>query len=622
MDKDSYSSRNKQDAASQVSQETKPMTRIKAEHLFDVDSKHVDQNYRYNIEVRTDSTRFYYSLPPSYFETASFRAVEKFSFLSQLQPMGASNPQDFFAPHHEWQTRQLHKFKKGNFSGFQLATGHQTLFYQQPFVSCADQPIGGFGLGPADLASPRHPIFPEDSFYHAADVSMNAQHPPTSESSHMRSAPIHANNYSTDAFPSTALRGGELGVRADYSDLQTTFLNSKSDQADWAVDEEKRSEIERLLLQKCKLLCTKGEKEKDKEQDAQPKPSQEHDNFEDLEHVPMSQVAQLAETSLEDSKRIQAYMQRFSEEQLAPMIDTISRNLDHYIRSKTACYIPRDLIPMSATFASLCRRFCLANLLDLLSCRFAGHVLRKLADSADFCREAILLCEQNFKVIVRNLQSTLVLASFVKKAPDEDCLEFLITELETQLSTAQETHFLRILTNLIERATGKNLMRIQDTINANINWLMDDGLGNFGIQALFRRRSASTINSFIQVSFHSPIVNLFVKKHRKYVFLEAVRTFENEHREFLLQVLRDLMKNTSGMRLLFKYEDSSWLFIALLFRLQPCSEFLQKIKRRVVSVAKDTIQPDLYKHWRIIARACDQMLAANLDALISDLSHA
>ena len=621
MDKDSYSSKNKQDAASQVSQETKPMTRIKAEHLFDVDNKHVDRNYRYNIEVRTDSTRFYYSLPPSFFETSTLHAIEKISFLSQLQPLGAINPQDFYVPCQEWQTGQLNKLKKGNFSGSQLATGHLTHSNLVPFVSCADQRIGGFGLGLADPAHPRHPTFPENSYTHAADVSMNGRHPPTSESSHMRSAPMHANSYFAAAFPSTAPRDGELGVRADYGDLQTTFVNSKSYEVDWAVDEEKRSEIERLLLQKCKLLCTKGEKEKDKEQDVQPKPSQEHD-FQDLEHVPISEVAQLAEKSLEDSKRIQAYIQLFSEEQLAPMIDTISMNLDHYVRSKTACYIPRDLIPISTSFASLCRGFCLANLLDLLSCRFAGHVLRKLADSAEFCREAILLCEQNFKVIVRNLQSTLVLASFVKKAPDEDCLEFLITELETQLLTAQETHFLRILTNLIERATGKNLMRIQETINANINWLMDDGLGNFGIQALFRRRSESTINSFIQVSFHSPIVNLFVKKHRKYVFLEAVRTFENEHREFLLQVLRDLMKNTSGMRLLFKYEDSSWLFIALIFRLQPCSEFLQKIKRRVVSVAKDTIQPDLYKHWKIIARAIDQMLGANLDALIADLSHA
>ncbi len=621
MDRDSYSHKNVQDAASQVSQETKPAMRIRAEHLFDIDNKHVEQNYRYNIEVRTDSIRYYYSVSPSFFGASTSISMEKSSFLSSLQPPSASHPQDCYAQDLRWQTAQLINFKKENFSGSRFGAEFQTHLYHHPTVSCADQSFGAFGLSPANPAHLRHPIHPEASYYHAADVSTNEHHPNTSESSHMQSVPQHVNSHFKVVPLSTTQRDDEYGVRADQGDLQTTFNNKRSNELDWTLSEEKRSEIERLLLQKCKLLCTKGEKEKDKEQDAQPKPSQEHD-FEDLVQVPMSEVAMLAEKSLEDSKRIQAYIQLFSEEQLAPMVDTISINLDHYIRSKTACYIPRDLIPMSASFASLCRRFCLTNLLDLLSCRFAGHVLRKLADSAEFCREAISICEINFKVIVRNLQSTLVLASFVKKAPDEECLEFLITELETQLLNAQETHFLRILTNLIERATGKNLMRIQETINANINWLMDDGLGNFGIQALFRRRSDSTISSFIQVSFHSPIVNLFVKKHRKYVFLEAVRTFDNDHREFLHQVLRDLMKNTSGMRLLFKYEDSSWLFIALIFRLQPCSDFLQKIRRRVVSVAKDTLQPDLYKHWKIIARALDQMIADNLDALISDLSHA
>jgi hypothetical protein len=619
MDKDSYSSKNLPDAASQVSQETEPVTRSRAEHLFDVDGKHVDRNYRYNIEVRTDSTKFYYSVPASFFGASTFPAIEKISFLSQLQLPGGFSPQNFVAQNQRWHADQFTNFKKGNFHGSQLRAGPESQITPRQTVFCADLPVLGLGVSRPGAPNPPNPKHPELHYSHAADSWIPSHNPKASESSHMQSAPNHAGTH-INAAPSTIARKDvESGVRTEHCELQTTFVNSKSTELDWAIHEEKRSEIERLLLQKCKLLCTKGEKEKDKEQDAQPKPSEEYD-FADLEHVPMSELAMLAEKSLEDSKRIQAYIQLFPEEDLAPMIETITKNLDHFVRSKTACYIPRDLIPLSASFASLCRRFCLTNLLDLLSCRFAGHVLRKLADSADFCREAILLCERNFKIIVRNLQSTLVLASFVKKAPDEDCLEFLITELETQLSTAQETHFLRILTNLIERATGRNLMRIQETINANINWLMDDGLGNFGIQALFRRRSLSTINSFIQVSFHSPIVNLFVKKHRKYVFLEAVRTFESEQSEFLLQVLRDLMKNTSGMRLLFKYEDSSWLFIALIFRLQPCSDFLQKIKRRVVSVAKDTLQPDLYRHWKIIARAIDQILASNLDALITDLS--
>lgn len=381
-----------------------------------------------------------------------------------------------------------------------------------------------------------------------------------------------------------------------------------------------RKLVQDLILQKCRKLCTKNEKSVTGLQiESGEVINPSNFDFSDLEHREYSELPWIAEKSAEHSRKVQAYLINLPASAVRVIVEVMKNHIGHFICSCYGCYLPRDLVLISQEFKQFSETYSLKNLHYLLPNKFAGHILRTLAEDPVCCKKFLQKCEEKVHIIMKNLQSVLVLATFIKKAPDEDCLAFLISELEGTSSLTSESLILRTLTNLIDRLSGNYLKRVVRIINQHMAWLVDDSLGNFGVQALIRKKVPSTIERFKRLVYESSIVALFVNKHRKFVFLEALRSFGDD-REFFMHILKELMMNTSSLRLLFKYEDSAWLLIALLANLHQNTnnKILKKVSRRISRVAEETIHGDMYKFWITIKRHLDLFISNEFCSIISE----
>jgi hypothetical protein len=384
--------------------------------------------------------------------------------------------------------------------------------------------------------------------------------------------------------------------------------------------EQERKIAQDIILQKCRKLCSKNDKPAAGLQTEAGLPMYSGDiDFSDLEGRAYSELPWIAEESAEYSRKVQAYLHHLPATAIRAIVEVVKNYIGRFVCSCFGCYLPRDLVLVSQEFKELARAYCLMNLHHLLPNKFAGHILRALAEDPVYCRKLLKKCEEKIRSIMLNLQSVLVLATFVKKAPDEDCLAFLVSELESTISLTSDSLILRSLTNLIDRLSGSYLMRVVRVINLHMPWLVDDSLGNFGVQALIRKKVPSTIDRFKHIAYGSSIVTLFVNKHRKFVFLEALRSF-GEDREFFMYILKELMMNTSNLRLLFKYEDSAWLFIALLAHLHQDTnnKILKKVSRRITRVAEEIIHSDMFRHWTTIRKHVDLFISHQFSSLIDE----
>lgn len=382
-----------------------------------------------------------------------------------------------------------------------------------------------------------------------------------------------------------------------------------------------KNELFEKLYLKCKMFCTRNQKtpnHANKQVDSQDSTSQKID-ISELKYMNFNEIAWFAQKSSENSKKVQTLISSISREELIPISKVVLESIESFVSDQFGCYLPRDIIPISPNFKEKCEEYCLQSFSEILPNKFAGHVLRALAEFPDCCSKFLKLCSKRLPTIKQNLQSVLVLATFIKKSPDEGDLDFLIKEFEKINFSKEESHILRLLTNLVERTSYENLNRLVYVINTNMLWLVDDSLGNFGVQILIRKGITGTIDRFKKLVYETSIIALFVNRHRKFVFLEAMKEFGNE-KDFFMHILKELMMNTSSLRILFKYEDSAWLFIYLLLKLHQFdnNKMLKKVVRRIGRLAEESTQGDGNKYWNIIKDHLDLFIANKFSSILID----
>ncbi len=279
-----------------------------------------------------------------------------------------------------------------------------------------------------------------------------------------------------------------------------------------------------------------------------------------------------------------------------------------------------ELAVASAKFRLTCEKFCLENLEDLLATRSAGYVFRSLSDKPAFVRQVLSKFSENPNLRRWSEVSVQIIADLIPKSPDEESLVFLIDEVESILKSKKQIHFLRILGSLIDRISGANLNRTAQVINYHMGWLLDDDLGHLGIQALIRNRSARTVQKFKRLAFEGGVLNLFIRKNRKQLLFETLKSFGVQQTEFFARMRKELMNNTSNMRQIMKHEDSCWLFTAVLFHdASTLRNTLSKVKRRVVRVAEENSQLHTHRPWTIITRSIDLYLFAKCPEEVSSI---
>ena len=307
-----------------------------------------------------------------------------------------------------------------------------------------------------------------------------------------------------------------------------------------------------------------------------------------------------------DRSKFQSMLSAGDAEELQSILKEFSKNLTLALIGKSDFKTLGDLAVASPKFRLPCEKFCLENLEELLASRSAGYVFRCLSDRPAFVRQLISKIRESANLRHWSQDAVQNLSEIIPKAPDEECLVFLIDELESILKSKKQSQFLRVLNNLIDRITGANLNRIAQIINYHMVWLLDDDLGHLGIQALIRNKSARTVQKFKRLAFEGGVLNLFVKKNRKQLLFEALKSFGVQELEFFARMRKELLNSTSNIRQVMKHEDSCWLFTALLFHdASALKNGLSKVKRRVVRVAEETMQLHTHQPWMIITRSID-----------------
>jgi hypothetical protein len=324
--------------------------------------------------------------------------------------------------------------------------------------------------------------------------------------------------------------------------------------------------------------------------------------------------------SVLDSKKIQRILSTGDSDELASLLKDVSKKLTHSLICQNDFKLLGDLAVASQKFRLPCEKFCLENLEVLFANRSAGYVFRCLYDRPAFVRQTILKIRETSNLQHWSPYSIQNLSDLILKAPDEECLVFLIDELESILKAKKSSPLLRILNNLIERISGANLNRIAQIMNYHMVWLLDDDLGHLGIRALIRNKSARTVQKFKRLAFEGGILNLFMKKNRKQLLFEALKSLGVQEMEFFARMRKELMNNTSNIRQILKHEDSCWLFTAVLFQdASTLKNTIVKVKRRVMRVAEETSQLHTHQNWSIIARSIDLYLLANSPDEVSSI---
>ena len=318
----------------------------------------------------------------------------------------------------------------------------------------------------------------------------------------------------------------------------------------------KQQEFETAIVEKCKQLWVKKIKDPEAEEA-------------ELEYIDLREVRALlpfelpihAKKSKEAAKEVAALLKRLDCDRLSIVASVFLTSIQTLICNQFAYFVLCILIKVSEEFRRGLEFYCLENFYCLIYDGYAIRVLWTLNCSETFCARGLWLFEKRFDELVMNMGAVQVLTALIAKSPLESDYEFAFRYMEKRIMTRDNSHILRVLSTMVERAKPQTMERIAMILKPHIHWLMDDKLGNFGIQALFKRDCKISIEEFKEQSLKTP-VKIFIQKYRKYGFIEVMRKPENC--EYLRQVIWGFIYHPKNLHIIFSREDSSKLLLAVL----------------------------------------------------------
>ena len=366
------------------------------------------------------------------------------------------------------------------------------------------------------------------------------------------------------------------------------------------------------VIQKCAQILHKTDKESSGVVEDTEEISFDLTEFDLME---AGEIVKMAVKSQTDSKMVQAYLEKISGARLNDMVDQLVLNLDTLIGDKYGYFILRSLILTNKRFVEACQKFCLDNFHQLAFNQYSVRVMRALAVSATFCQGILSIFKNDTLSLAAHMQPVLILAAAIQNTKDDRLVEPIIRDLEKKLSSNNNCQMLRILSSLVERAEGVSLERISKLILPHLSWLIDDKIGNFGIQMWLRKRKFDCSTTFQKIALDNP-GSFFTKKYRKAILLDYLSTKENDQK-FIGHVVKKLMTNPNQMRQVFKKEDSTWLVLAALSQLDSVANKVEllKIKTRIYRVAQETTQRHNEVTYNLVTKFADCLLSNDFESL-------
>jgi hypothetical protein len=335
----------------------------------------------------------------------------------------------------------------------------------------------------------------------------------------------------------------------------------------------------------------------------------------DFDSMQAAEICKMAAKSQTDSKRVQAYLERICGDRLAQMVESMILNLDSLITDKFGYFILRALILTSKRFVEACQKFCLDNFHQLAFNQYSVRVMRALAVSATFSQGVISIFRNDTHALAEHMQPVLILAAAIQNTKDDRLVEPIIRDLETKLSVTRNCQLLRILSSLVERAKGPSLERVSALILPHLSWLIDDKIGNFGVNMWLQKKKFDSSTTFQKIALDNP-GSFMTKKYRKAIFLDYLTTQENNP-QFIRHVLKKLLTNPNQTRQVFKKEDSAWLVLAALSKLDSNANKVEllKLKNKIDRVALETPLGQTEVNYQLITNFADRLIANDFESL-------
>lgn len=412
-----------------------------------------------------------------------------------------------------------------------------------------------------------------------------------------------------------------------------------------------RLRMESELLQKCRSLCshenrlssylkalddfltplqrpqdqafTASKKLSTKASDYQPTqpntiPSKDKKKLSQLASLSPVEVLKFAEKGDSDCKTVLAYLRTLSTKDCQSFALAAAASVGSLLSEAPRCKLLVVLLSHSAVLRQALEKQCLQNLFKVLSSVSTASVLLKLADNIQYSQLVFAECQKIIDKVLLDLNTTLALSALVSKSTDEPAVSFLIDVIDKKLQSQDPAHVLHLVAPLIDKLSGQNLNRVAQIVNFHMSWLIDDGVGVLAIQSLLKKRSMRTIQKFKKQAFEQPIICMFTKRNQKLLLKQAIEAFDKD-KEFFVRVLRDLMMNTSSLRSLFKNEESAWLFVSVLLKMQSRTKnILSKVKRRVSRVAEELEGAEGYMYWSLIVKYLDLFISNDYNSMMFD----
>ena len=417
--------------------------------------------------------------------------------------------------------------------------------------------------------------------------------------------------------PETTPSANELKVKTAATSLKLDVAsdqnqnNSSDSECSVAANLPSRNFSE-SVLHKCAQILHKADKES-------PGAVEESEDISfdltEFDSVKATEICKLAVKSQTDSKRVQAYLERITGERLAQMVESMIQGLEYLITDKFGYFILRAMILTSQRFVEGCQKFCLENFHQLAFNQYSVRVMRALALSATFSQGVISIFRNDTHALAEHMQPVLILAAAIQNTKDDSLVEPIIQELEAKLCVTRNCQLLRILSSLVERASGASLERVSALIQPHLSWLIDDKIGNFGVNMWMQKQKFDCSTSFQKIALDNP-GSFMTKKYRKAIFLDYLTTQENNP-QFIRHVLKKLLTNPNQTRQVFKKEDSTWLVLAALSKLDSNANKteLLKIKNRIDRVAHETPQSHTEVNYQLITRFVDRQIANDFESM-------
>ena len=316
--------------------------------------------------------------------------------------------------------------------------------------------------------------------------------------------------------------------------------------------------IRDALLEKCRQICAKIQPKEEINCEAEHEILYHPIKFDSIDQLPL-----IALKSKQESKSVQQFLLNLSEKRLREATRVFHPHIPVMIFHETGFYILRSLIKCSEEFREVCEDYCLFDFKQVVSNKFSIRVLKSMLHSVPFCIRIVELFEQYYHLFWDNMQATLILSMVISNCPDDSHLSFFVTNMIKYLGLGKENQAIRILSSVVDKCSVRNLRSISRTVAPHLRWLVDHRLGIFGVQSLMKKGDAQTIKKVCQICLESP-VNMMVKKNRRYIFLEVLRSLQGEKTVFEL-LLRSIFSHRSHLEKIAQREDSTWLLVALIW---------------------------------------------------------